>query len=314
LAFAQYQHFTIEQLADGVYAAVATPDGSAACNAGIVVIDGRTLVFDTFATLPAARELRAAAEALTGLPIAYVINSHDHVDHVHGNVVFADQATLISSRETRTTMENLGLQRMEGFRNHIRQAVRGVEEQLARTTDAQERTRLLKDVADGGAFLAGLPGPADFRLPCQTFTSQLTFHGPGRTARLLACGGGHSGGDAVLHLPEEGILFTGDLVTSGDLVLRYGDPERWLEALDRLEALNPKVIIPGHGRILAGDEGLSRARQYLAELSAIAQRAVGGGATEASVDEMPVPEGLEAYWYRDNLRFLIRRLLAKGQG
>ncbi|HEY3364328.1 MAG TPA: MBL fold metallo-hydrolase [Symbiobacteriaceae bacterium] len=312
MASIKYRHFTIEQLAEGVYAAIATPDGSAACNAGIVVLDDRTLVFDTFATIPAARELRSAAEALTGLPIAYVINSHDHPDHVHGNVVFAVDASLITANATRTVMAAMGLQRMDGFRNQILQSVRRLEDQLSQAEDAQERTRLAKELADGRAFLAGFPSPADYRLPNQSFADELTFHGSHRTARLLAYDGGHSGCDVVLHLPEESILFTGDLVTEGNLVFRYGNTERWLAVLDQLAALNPRVIVTGHGGILPAAAALSEARRYIERLLDIVRQAAAGGATAEFADQIPVPEGLAEYWFRDNVRFLIGRLVAGG--
>lgn len=313
MAAVQYQHFTVEQLADGVYAAVATDEGSAACNAGIVVLDDRTIVFDTFATIPAAQELRAAAETLTGHPVSYVINSHVHSDHVLGNVVFAADACLIASNVTRTAMAATGVQRMDRFRDQISQSIRTCEEQLSGATDAELRTRLLHDLAVGRAFLAGFPTPAEFRVPQVSFADELTFHGSHRTAELIACGEGHSECDAVLYLREERILFSGDLFTEGDMVLRYGNPERWLSVLDRLEAMNPAVVVPGHGRVLPAAVALSGARQYIHGLLHDVERAVASGATEETAARMPVPAGQTEYWFRDNVRFLIGRLLAARQ-
>jgi hypothetical protein len=66
------EYFQLEQVAQGVYAAI-VPEGSAAQgNAGIVDLGNRTLVFDTFCILQAARELREAAEQLTGRPVDYI--------------------------------------------------------------------------------------------------------------------------------------------------------------------------------------------------------------------------------------------------
>jgi cyclase len=70
------QYFQIEQVADGVHAAIVTPGTGAWGNAGIIDLGGRTVVFDTFATPRAAADLRAAAEELTGQPVTLVINSH----------------------------------------------------------------------------------------------------------------------------------------------------------------------------------------------------------------------------------------------
>src|SRR5438270_10832420 len=79
------KHFRINELAEGVYAAISTNEGSAVGNAGIVDLGDQTLVFDTFMTPMAAQDLRAAAESLTGNSIAYAFNSHWHNDHIPAN-------------------------------------------------------------------------------------------------------------------------------------------------------------------------------------------------------------------------------------
>jgi glyoxylase-like metal-dependent hydrolase (beta-lactamase superfamily II) len=83
------KHFRLEQLLDGVYAAIGIPGSGSGSNAGIIDLGDRTLVFDTFLTPQAGDDLRAAAEHLTGRPVAAVINSHWHADHIHGNQAFA---------------------------------------------------------------------------------------------------------------------------------------------------------------------------------------------------------------------------------
>jgi cyclase len=85
------RHFQLEQLAEGVYAAIALAGGGSGSNAGMIDLGDRTLVFDTFLTPQAADELRAAAEHLLGRPVAYVINSHWHCDHIQGNQAFGGE-------------------------------------------------------------------------------------------------------------------------------------------------------------------------------------------------------------------------------
>src|SRR5690348_9930601 len=80
-------YFHLERLAEGVWAAIVARGTGAWGNTGIVALGEKTLVFDTFLTPAAARDLRAAAEALSGQPVAYVVNSHYHMDHIHGNAV-----------------------------------------------------------------------------------------------------------------------------------------------------------------------------------------------------------------------------------
>ena len=81
-------HFALEEIAEGVYAAVGISGSASHSNAGIVDLGDRTLVFDTFVTPRAAEDLRVAAEHLTGRAVTCVINSHSHADHCCGNQVF----------------------------------------------------------------------------------------------------------------------------------------------------------------------------------------------------------------------------------
>ena len=71
-------HFHLEQINEGVYAAIATGGGGAFSNSGIVNLGERTIIFDTFETPIAAEDLRVANDSLTGNPIPWVVNSHAH--------------------------------------------------------------------------------------------------------------------------------------------------------------------------------------------------------------------------------------------
>ena len=95
------KHFRLQQLAEGVYAAIHMDGGTAISNAGIVDLGDHTLIYDTLMTPQAATDLRLAAETLTGRPIDMVINSHWHYDHIWGNQVFSPNTKIISTEETR---------------------------------------------------------------------------------------------------------------------------------------------------------------------------------------------------------------------
>ncbi len=94
------RHFTIHELAEGVFAAVATGGGAAISNSGIIDLGNLTVIYDTFLTPQAARDLLAAARYLTGREPEIIINSHYHNDHIWGNQVFSPQAHIISTTET----------------------------------------------------------------------------------------------------------------------------------------------------------------------------------------------------------------------
>jgi cyclase len=79
--FPTSEHFDLKPLADGIYAAIAIEGSAARSNAGIIDLGEQTLIFDTFDSVRAAEDLRAAAEHLTGREATCVIISHAHADH-----------------------------------------------------------------------------------------------------------------------------------------------------------------------------------------------------------------------------------------
>jgi glyoxylase-like metal-dependent hydrolase (beta-lactamase superfamily II) len=79
--------FQLIQVAEGIYAAIASAGGVASGNAGFIIGDDGVLVFDTFLTPAAIEELIGEIQARTKLPIKYAVNSHYHLDHTGGNQV-----------------------------------------------------------------------------------------------------------------------------------------------------------------------------------------------------------------------------------
>jgi cyclase len=100
-------HFRFEQVADDAWAAIATPAGGAVANAGVVRSGGATIVFDTTMLVDAALELRALAERIA--PVAAVVCSHWHADHVGGNPAFED-VDIVATARTRELIETDGLE------------------------------------------------------------------------------------------------------------------------------------------------------------------------------------------------------------
>jgi cyclase len=261
------QYFQVEQVADDVYAAIVTPGTGAWGNAGIIDLGGRTVIFDTFATPRAAADLRAAAEELTGRPVTLVINSHRHIDHVGGNQVFAGAeiiATAMTRELTATRMARFityGLEHPE--------LVDRMAERAEALTDAALRREAMMELGEFRAIREALP-TLTVTLPTLTFETEIVLHGSARTAHLFTPGGGHSASDAVLWLPEDRILFAGDLVQVGfHPSMDDGNPAAWEGILPQLAELAPERIVPGHGPV--GDGSSIVALQgYFAGLRAIA--------------------------------------------
>src|SRR5271170_3826456 len=100
VAAGETRHFRVERLASGVYAAIASTGGFALCNAGIVDLGDRTVVFDSMLTPMAGSALRRAAKRCTGRDPDWVVNSHWHGDHIWGNSAFVE-SHIVSSRRVR---------------------------------------------------------------------------------------------------------------------------------------------------------------------------------------------------------------------
>ena len=265
-------HFRLEQVADGAWAAIADSD-LAAGNAGIVDLGGEALVFDTFFTPAAARELLAEVERLGLAPVSVVVNSHWHGDHVRGNQVF-DGAPILATRATHELIAGPGQERLAGLRQELETSADALPELVAAVAEIEQR------------------------LPDDLFDERRSL---GR-AELLTYGGGHTESDAFLHLADRGVLFAADLV----LVRSHGwigdgVPEAWPGIVDRIGELDFDVLVPGHGEV-GGREDVDAFRAYLHDL--LAAREHGANA--------PMPERYRDWDFADgwsrNLESLTRRV------
>jgi len=305
------EHFRLERLTDGVYVAIASDTGAATCNAGIVDLGDHTLIFDTFLTPRAAKELRAAAAQLTGRPAAYVVNSHYHNDHIRGNQVFAADTEVISTTLTRELIATKGVDEIRSDADTAPERLHLFEERLKTEIDADKREDVAFWVAYYRSILESLP-ILELRLPNRTFDRQMVFRGSRLTAEVITFGGGHTESDAILHLPAEKLAFMGDLLFIGHHpYLADGSPQEWLRNLAQIELLDLETLVPGHGPVGAADD-LAVMRQYITELEAMATEAVKARASAEKVNELPIPSPFEAWrfarFFPTNMQFLHEQM------
>jgi cyclase len=304
------RHFDLRRLADGVWAAIHRVGGGAVGNAGIVDLGGATLLFDVGLTPEVGADLAAAALVLTGRPPTYVALSHYHNDHVRG-LQALPSATAIASEATRGLIDTLGREELASDLEHGA-AQLAAARALAGEDDPTRRRYVTYFVPYWEAIVASAPG-VRLRLPEVTFGDRLRLHGGGRSVELRSLGTAHTPDDVVLVLPDEGIVFCGDLLFVGcHPYLADGDPEGWRGALDVLTGLGAERYVPGHGEV----DGSAAPRVLAAHLDALQATAEDlhrrGIAPEDVHD--PVPTDASAAWdfaypfYRANLRFLLRRL------
>lgn len=260
---AKYEHFELLELADGVFAAIATPLGAAFCNAGIIDLGGTTLVFDSFDVPLPAVDLREAVEHLTGRAAKYLIVSHWHGDHWGGSQEFSD-AIMVSTRACHQQMSRMvkDIQAVAADPSELKEMLHQLEQAREKETDPAQKDVYKRRIVRMRYTLDSLP-TFQIHLPSQTFEGEVNFHGTRRSARLVAAGHAHSNGDAYLVLPEDQIVFCGDLLFSGrQPYMGTSSLRTWKQQLNALIRLQAKVYIPGHGPA-SSIEGLSLEKAYL---------------------------------------------------
>jgi glyoxylase-like metal-dependent hydrolase (beta-lactamase superfamily II) len=149
----------------------------------------------------------------------------------------------------------------------------------------------LANVLEAGEFVDRLFGEFDFSgieltRPERTFEKELALSVGERSVELFEVGPAHTLGDVIAWLPEERVLFAGDILfIDAHPLLWQGPVGRWVEALDRILALDAEVIVPGHGPI-TDRTGVEAVKRYWLDLEPEARRRfeAGVGAEEAAAE------------------------------
>lgn len=252
--------YTFQDLGSGAWAAIARKGAGAGANSGLVDTGRSALVFDTAMTPVAAADLRSAARLLVGKEPLEVVNSHWHLAHCVGNRVFGG-CTIRTTAPTQRLLGRTG-GALSGRVNSPAwtRAVMDVESRREAEVRPLYREELAVEAA-AGRDLAETRDALELRLPDETFAGRYIYDG--KQDVMLVEGAGHGESDVILWAPGAEAMFTGDLVvveTHPDL--RSASVDRWLEALGRIEAAQPKFLVPGHGPV-AGLEACSSLRNYL---------------------------------------------------
>ncbi len=299
------RHFHLHELADRVWAAIHRPGGWAIANAGIVDLGEETLVFDTFMTPAAAQDLRAAAKTLTGRRATKVVLSHYHNDHIWGAQVF-DEAALISTHLTKHLIETKGREEYEYYREEAPVQARRLEKRLSAGAGEAEKQVIAMLFPYYNAMVKSFP-VLEIQQPDLTFADRVVIHGTTRTAEIVTYGGGHTGSDAILLLPEDSIAFLSDLLFVDSIpYLADGDPWETLRILDRVAELEAPTLVPGHGPV-GGAEHLDQMKDYIRMVERSTAEAVTAGEAVDQVLGRPLPEPFAAWefapFHRSNVHF-----------
>jgi glyoxylase-like metal-dependent hydrolase (beta-lactamase superfamily II) len=289
-------------VADGVHAWIGAGGDS---NAGAIETPEGVIIIDAQQYPRLARELRAAVAAKTGKPLRILVDTHCHLDHTHGNTVFADLPILAHAKTLAAMNACLGP------RSGPEWSITDFAAKL-RFLFGQNVLELIAPDAAAQRWFAGRIALPDYdtvviRPPTETFAGDFAFHLPDDTVRLHYFGPAHCDGDIVVHLEKRKVAFLGDLLFHNRFPwLGDCDLDGLIAALGRVLALDVAVVIPGHGPP-ATLADVARFRDMLADLRGAVARAIKAGASEeAAVAEVALPQFAHVQRYAEWLPLDVR--------
>jgi len=239
---------TFTQLSPNAYAYTAEGDP----NTGVIVGDDAVMVIDTQATPVMAQDVIRHVRSVTDKPIKYVVLSHYHAVRVLGASAYRPEH-VIASRDTYDLIVERG--------------------EADKASEIGRFPRLFRAVESV---------PAGMTWPTITFSGAMSVWLGKLEVQLLQVGRGHTKGDTIAWLPEQKILFSGDLVEF-DATPYAGDAyfQDWPHTLDKLAAMQPRALVPGRGAALTTPQqvaaGLQGTRDFVADVWASVKAGVAAG-------------------------------------
>jgi cyclase len=243
----------LQQVSDNCYAVLNEKNRVCDANSGLINRGGGVVV-DTQSDLSHARRMiELFGKVWPGMP-KRVVNTHEDGDHVWGNQLF-EGAEIIAHRTVPDRMRHV--------------ADPHESQKLLSAADRPLSRLLLKAVHPGALAIARqLQQDYDFEgiklvLPTTVFEERHVLDLDGTEVHLIYVGPCHQVGDAIVHVPKERVVFAGDVIFRQCTPMGWtGTYEKWLRTLDLIIALDPEVIVPGHGPV-CGIEGAMEMKAYL---------------------------------------------------
>ncbi|MEM8631695.1 MAG: MBL fold metallo-hydrolase [Pseudomonadota bacterium] len=276
------------QIGDGLYAFTAEGDP----NSGVIIGDDSVMVIEAQATPRLARKVIEAVKSVTEKPISHLVLTHYHAVRVLGASAYGAEQVIMSDT-ARTMVVERGQEDWDSEFDRFPRLFEGHEE---------------------------IPG---LTWPTTTFSEAMTVYLGKRRVDIMHLGRAHTAGDAVVWVPDEEVMFTGDIVEyhsacyCGD-----GHLTDWGTTLDNIASFQPRAIAPGRGDALVGDEVVTAAiestRDFVDSTFAPAARvaARGGDLKEAWQDVRAVcdPKFSDFAIYEHCLPFNVSRAYDEARG
>ena len=270
------------RIADGVYQFTASADGYVEnTNSTAIVGSNGVLIFDTNTRPSTARAILAMLRGVTDRPVRWIVNSHWHPDHWSGNEVYAEAfpgVEIIATEGTANYMHNVAQAWPAVFAGQV---ARMRAEPAA--ADEAGRAAQAERIASRANFVEEI-SRVHRTYPTRTYNGSLTLDLGGREVRLSEITGDASH-STMAFVPDARLLLTGDALVAPVTWTQQGYRiSPWIESLHAMAALNPRLIVPGHGALMRNLDYLNLVIQYMESARAQVLAALAGGAvTEEEV-------------------------------
>lgn len=242
-------------LGGGLFAYVQHDGSWGWSNSGLIAAGGQSLIVDTLFTLGLTQEMLTAYRDAcpAARDVGVLVNTHANGDHTFGNQLVGGARIIASD----ACLEEMNERPASVFR-----------ETMARWREAGEAGKFLHEVMGAQFDFSGI----EHTPPTETFREALTVPLGDLAVELIEVGPAHTRGDILVHVPARRTVFTGDIVfNQGHPIIWAGPIGNWIAACDRIVALAPDVVVPGHGPVtdLAAVRAL---RDYFAFVDAEARK------------------------------------------
>lgn len=247
----------LHEVAPNCWAWFEPPGSWGLSNSGIVRVGDEMLVIDTQNDVGRARAVRAAATELGGPDsVTTVVNTHEDGDHWFGNMLFED-ARIVATTAAADGMRTLRVD-------------------PRRLAEVGEEGTALRRWSRWRASIYDYEGWRPVH-PTETFDGAHTLKVGDGAVELREVGPAHTGGDAIVHVPEARVVYAGDILFHRSTPIVWAGPvSHYIAACEVVLSLDPAVVVPGHGAV-AGPAGVREARNYLSRLLDHATRCVEAG-------------------------------------
>ena len=268
---ASTQLFTIQKVADGVYAALAKPQVMTNCNAAIFVNARDVVVVDAHSKPSAAAALIAQIKKeVTPKPVRYLVNSHFHWDHTQGDSAYkanGAKVDIVASDTTKQLMTTLARNRLKDSLDGVPKLIDGLQARLAKATTAADRTFCQEQIRQLQAYQVEMK-TYSLELPTITFAKSHVIQDSEGDLHVEYHGHAHTAGDIVVFSPVKRVVAVGDIINGFLPNIGDGYPKPWPATIDSIGKLGFDKLIAGHGPVHNDHSRMVQMRNYIEELTA----------------------------------------------